>query len=183
MVYNEFNLNKISDPNKILYFKIYKEGNAYYIGAMLVNGKGEYERVAITKPSTNFMFPSEPIYVLYKENKMLSYLNNFVSIENQIAFNKSFLEGFGYADVLDNPKEVATFARFKDGSTTLIGYCNKKKFEKKLIYKLRKLLYENGIEPGYDKSYDRKTDFIESYLKDNTAIIPELQDSDDLENN
>lgn len=173
--FKENGMNKIKDPRNVLLIKPVGEGSKMWLRAIVKIGEGEYEAVDITKPQSVLSFPFEPMLSLqYYLGKY--YLDNFIIDDNMHALNREYFTGFYSAGYDNDPKRVAICAKFKDGSSSI--YCRQKKkyFDKKGIYKLRKFLKDNGLEPGYG-SPTSSDNLIERFLDDKgVAVIPSLRE-------
>ena len=83
--------------------KPYCRDSKRFLGALTTTEQGVYEIIPLTKSEGFLTFPVEPICDFYEIAGQF-YMENFIIKDNLFAFNKNHLSGFGYADLLDEPK-------------------------------------------------------------------------------
>ena len=174
--YIDENLNTIiQNLDSVLYMKPYSVGNKEALFAMVKEDQGVYRKVQITKEQSKMTFPFEPLYWFFKGPGYFS-LDNFIVLNaNNLALNKTNLDGFK-SKIFDEYKIFNTyiFATFNDGSATFVSRERAKKFEK-----------QGGIQPYIElfkkyEEYEPKYDTyhcIEAFNEvDGVFVIPELQE-------
>lgn len=169
------NLDKIiENPDSIMYIKPYNIGTKKALFAVMKEDEGVYRKIQLTKPQGKLHFPIKPIY-LFSRGPGYFYLKNFTILDNYIAFNMDYLEGFK-CKFLENNKyfNLGIFAIFNDGTATFIYEDNDRKFQHKGGFgRIAKLL--KPPVPFNEK--DNMYEIIESYKNgdNDTFIIPSLQ--------
>ena len=169
------NLDKIiENPDSIMYIKPYNIGTKKALFAVMKEHEGVYRKIQLTKPQGKMHFPIEPIY-LFSRGPGYFYLKNFTVLDNYIAFNMDYLEGFK-CKFLENNKyfNLGIFATFNDGTATFVAGDNDRKFQHKGGFRRIYRMLEPPV-PFNEK--DDIYEIIESYknIDDDKFIIPSLQ--------
>lgn len=107
------NLDKISDPNKILMIIPIKNGSKFYYGAVMTKSNGENKVVPLTKKYGWFSFT----FSIDQIRDVVSdlYIKHFLVIDDVWAVNQNLLKGFSFKET-EGSKKGEIFAEFKDGS-------------------------------------------------------------------
>ncbi len=177
--YIDENLNRIiQNPSSVLYLRPFSIGKKEALFAIVKEENGVYKKVQITKEISKLIFPIEPIFHFYN-GPGRCFLNNFMTFNNYIALNISYLDGFKTMQLDNYIYNIGIFATFNDGSATFVKREKIKSFEKQgeLTPYINQLKQFKDYEPQY-KNYN----IIESHkVDDETFVIPELQNQEKRE--
>ena len=168
------NLKNIADSKNVLMIRPYRKNGKYYLGALTTTKKGFYEVIPLTLPESKFSFYFEPIDYFGKKVGIF-YMENFVVLNNWVAFNKNHLKNFGYTDVLEEPKAIDVIAKFNDGSCAFIMRVTKNYYNKNTAYELYNLLRPTKLEPIHYAQNEISDILIDNYLKENMATLTSLK--------
>ena len=110
-------------------------------------------------------------------------MEDFIVKDNIWAFNKKHLRNFGYTEILDKPKWVTVYVRFKDGAKALFMRDKNEQFQEKTKHQLRDFLETNGIKPTYGASKDEDISdtLIDLHLNGYNAVVPALKSNDKID--
>ena len=174
--YNSENLNRVLNSPNTLYFKSCSVGLKCNICSVFSKEPGIYEKVIITEPQNFMLYPLDPLYRLYTENK-----SKFS--EKYIQFNRKYTEivinknNLNYIECIyhNNSRKVAILARFNDRSCTIIDIQSKKFFERYILERYKTILGNHSSLRFEESENIWCYPIIEKYIEDNIANIPILQ--------